>query len=113
MLAQINRIRKKNDFDEIFKKAKSFKHSLFIFKIIENDLGINRFGFVVSQKVSKNATVRNKVKRRLSEAVKNETQTTATGADMVFITLPRIATAQFSEIKRGVAETLSKFKINQ
>ena len=38
MLPKINRIKKKKDFEIIFKKGKSFKNNLFILKFIKNNL---------------------------------------------------------------------------
>ena len=67
MLPKINRIKKKKDFEAIFKNSKTTRTNFFIFKISKNKLDINRFGFVVSQKVSKRAVVRNKVRRRLAD----------------------------------------------
>ena len=74
MLPKINRIKKKKDFEIIFKKGASFRNNLFTLRFLKNSLGINRFGFVVSQKVSKKAVVRNKVRRRLTEAIERETE---------------------------------------
>lgn len=106
MFPKINRIKKKKDFETIFKKSKSFKNNLFIFKIMENNLGINRFGFVVSQKVSKKATVRNKVRRRLTETVKAEAKNIKNGIDLVLIALPGIEKKEFLEIKESVKNAL-------
>ncbi len=117
MLPAINRIKKKKDFEVIFKNSKSFKNNLFIFKIMKNNLGVDRFGFVVSQKISKRATIRNKVKRRLAEAVSFETKKTfaggkiKNGTDLVFITLSGIEKKDFSEIKEAVTVALAKSKL--
>lgn len=108
------RIKKKKDFEIIFKKGKSFKNNLFILKFINNDLGYNRFGFVVSQKVSKKATVRNKVRRRLVEVVKKEEkkinllEREITGRDLVVVALPSIDNKEFSEIKESLEAALIK-----
>lgn len=40
-------------------------------KLKQNESDISKFGFVVSKKVHKRAVVRNKIKRRLREAVYN------------------------------------------
>lgn len=112
MLPKINRIRKKKDFEIIFRNSKSFKSDLFIFRIIGNNLGLNRFGFVASQKISKKATVRNKVKRRLSEAIKVEIKNIKIGTDLVIIALPGIEKKEFFEIKESVHNALSKLKLN-
>jgi ribonuclease P protein component len=111
MLPQANRIKKKKDFETIFKNSKSFRSNFFVFKIKKNDLGLNRFGFVVSQKVSKNATVRNKVKRRLSEAAKIEIGNIKNGTDLVLIALSGIEKKDFSEIKEEIDNALAKLKL--
>ena len=111
MLPKINRVKKKKDFEEIFKNSKIFKSDLFIFRIAKNNLGVNRFGFVVSQKVSKNAVVRNKVKRRLSEAVKTGLIKIKNGTDLVIIALSGIEKKEFSEIKEAVKNALIKTEL--
>jgi ribonuclease P protein component len=104
MLPKINRIKKKKDFEEIFKKGKILRSNFFIFRLTKNDLGLNRFGFVVSQKVSKKATVRNKARRRLTEAIKAEAKNVKNGTDLVIIALPGIEKKEFSEIKKAVQD---------
>ena len=104
MLPKINRIKKKKDFEVIFKKAKSFKNNLFILKAIKNNLEVNRFGFVVSLKVSKKATVRNKIRRRMSEAVK--TENIKPGVDVVLVALPQTTKADFKAVKTGIIDIL-------
>jgi len=100
MLSKINRIKKKKDFEVIFKNGKSFKNSLFILKVAKNNLKISRFGFVVSLKVSKKATVRNKIRRRMSEAARAENM--KQGLDLVLVALPKTTSADFDAIKSNV-----------
>jgi ribonuclease P protein component len=111
MLEKINRIKKKKDFELIFKNSKSFKNNLFIFKIAKNSLQLNRFGFVVSQKVSKRATDRNKVKRRLSDLVRAKIGSIENGTDLVIIALPGIEKKEFSEIREAVDSSLIRAKL--
>jgi ribonuclease P protein component len=75
---------------------------------MKNDLGINRFGFVVSKKISPKATVRNKVRRRLTEAIKADATNIKIGIDSVIIALPGIEKKEFSEIKEAINNTLIK-----
>ena len=111
MLPKINRIKKKKDFEIVFKNSKSLKNNLFIFKIMKNNLGFNRFGFVVSQKVSKKATIRNKVRRRLTEVMKSQLKNIKNGTDLVLIALPGIDKKEFSEIKDAVNSALVKSRL--
>ena len=107
MLPKINRIKKKKDFDVIFKKGKSFKTSLLVLKIMKNHLAENRFGFVVSTKVSKNAVVRNKIRRRLSEITKDKIIPRNGAVDVVLIAYPGIDKKDFLEIKSSLEKILN------
>ena len=117
MFQKNNRIKKKKDFEIIFKKGRNFKNNLFILKFINNNLNQNRFGFVVSQKISKKATVRNKVRRRLVEIVKKEEKKLKSlekdfnGKDLIIIALSGIEEKNFSEVKENLESALIKIKI--
>ena len=108
MLPKENRIKKKKDFELIFKNSKSFKNNIIVFKIAKNKLGLNRFGFVVSQKVSKKAVLRNKIKRRLSEIFKTEINKIKIGTDLILIALPGIEKKPLLEIKESIVDILIK-----
>ncbi|OGZ19056.1 MAG: ribonuclease P protein component [Candidatus Nealsonbacteria bacterium RBG_13_38_11] len=108
MLPLKNRIRKKKDIEKIFKRGRTFKEASLILKTLKNNLGLSRFGFVVSQKISKKANVRNKIKRRLREIVRFNPLKTDT--DNLFIALPGIEKKDFTEIKKTVEKLLSKIK---
>lgn len=63
MLAKKNRIRKKKEFDRVFKKSKPVSSENLI---IRSSLGQNiKFGFIVSNKVDKRSSRRNAIKRQL------------------------------------------------
>jgi ribonuclease P protein component len=109
MLPLKNRIQKKKDIEMIFKKGRTFKEASLILKTMRNDLGTSRFGFIVSQKVSKKANIRNKIKRRLREIVRLHPLEINT--DNLFITLPGMEKNDFAETKRIAEKLLSKAKI--
>jgi ribonuclease P protein component len=108
MLPKINRIKKKKDFEIIFKKGASSKNSLLVLKILKNNFSESRFGFIVSQKVSKKATARNKVRRRLAEIISAEFKNIKDGLDIVLISLPGIEKKDFLEMKDALQKLLSK-----
>ena len=111
MLPKINRVKKKKDFEVIFKKGISFKNELFILKFIKNNLGQSRFAFIVSQKISKKATVRNKIRRRLADIIKSNAGRIKVGIDLILITFPGIEKKEFSEIKEKLNSSLIKAKL--
>lgn len=110
MLPKINRIKKKTDFDLIFKKGASFKSNPLILKVVKNGINNNRFGFIVSQKVSKKAAVRNKVRRRLSEIVQKNIVNFKRDLDIVFLALPGIEKKDYLETKELVEGLFKKAK---
>jgi ribonuclease P protein component len=110
MLPLKYRLTKKKDFENVFKKGKGFKQDLLFLKAAKNDLGENRFGFVVSTKISKKATERNKVKRRLREAVWQRIGELKKGTDAVFVALPGIEGKNYDEISLMVEKLLAKEK---
>ena len=71
MLPKTNRLTKKKDFENVFKKGKGIKGDFLILRFVGNKTKTCRFGIVVSKKISKKATVRNKIKRRIRAAIGN------------------------------------------
>ena len=111
MLSEINRLKKKKDFEKVFKKGKSFKEDFLILKIISNNLEVSRFGFIVSQKISKRASLRNKIKRRLRESVRLRLLKIKKGIDGVLITSPGLETKDFWEIEKSIDKLFKKAKL--
>ena len=67
-----NRLKKKKDFEGVFKKGKAVKGNFLFVRYLKNNLEFPRFAFVVSSRVSKKAVVRNRIRRALSEAARSE-----------------------------------------
>lgn len=107
MLPKENRIKKKKDFEAIFKKGKSFKNNFFILKVLNNNLTISRFAFVISQKVSKKAVERNKIRRRISSFLEANFQNIKIGFDFVFVVLPYAKDKSFVQIKEAINNIIS------
>lgn len=106
MLSKENRLRKRKDFDNIFKNGKA-KTGRFIFlKFLKNGLNVSRFGFIVSLKIAKKAVVRNKIKRRLRQVIKNNINKIKPGFDMVITAKPEIVNKNYQEIKNELENEL-------
>ncbi len=69
-------------FSQIHKDGSSAANRLLVIRVLANGMDQTRFGFVVSKRIG-NAVVRNKVKRRLREAVRSRPVTP--GWDAIFI----------------------------
>lgn len=112
MLPKINRLNKKKDFEDVFKKGKGYKEEFLVLKILKkNSFNPPRFGFIVSQKVSKRATVRNKIKRRLRALVGQRLLKFKKGINAIIITLPGIEKKNFQEMEEVLEKMFKKAKL--
>lgn len=127
MLSKTNRLLKKKDFNRVFKRGEGYgddflipsrekkqspaRDGLFFLKIFKNNFGINRFGIIVSQKVSKNATIRNKIKRQISEIIRLEMPKIKKGFDIILLTKPRVGKESFIGLKTKLEKVFEKAKL--
>jgi len=111
MLPAENRLKKRKDFEYVFKRGKGFEEEVLILKIVDNNLENPRFGFVVSQKVSKKAVVRNKIKRRLREIVRKRLPSIKKKVDGVLIARPGIERKTFVELEKIVENLFNEAKL--
>ena len=112
MLSKANRLRKEKDFEKLFKKGKSFRNGFLILKIVQNNLEESRFGFIVSQKVSKKAALRNKIKRRIRAVARQNIKKIRKGIDVALIALPGLEKKNFLETKEILNALLKNITTN-
>jgi ribonuclease P protein component len=62
------RLRRRADFDSVYKRGRIFNDPLLVLRTLPNNLPHNRYGFVTSKRLG-GAVVRNRVRRRLQEIV--------------------------------------------
>jgi len=111
MLAKKNRFDKKKNFRQVLKEGRNFKEKFLTLKVTQDKTGEIRFGFIVSQRVSKKATIRNKVKRKISELVRLRIKKIRKGIDAILIALPGIEKKEFLEIGEMIDNLFKKAKI--
>ena len=91
------RLRRRKDFDSVFRGGRAWSNSLLVLRSLASDLPHNRFGFVTSKRVG-NAVIRNRVRRRLREAVRP--LPLADRWDIVVSAKAPAAKADFQELRR-------------
>ena len=102
MLPKINRLTKDKEFNNTFKRGKSGFNKIIGVKAISNKLEYNRFGILISVKVSKKAVIRNKIKRQIREIINLQLDKMKQGYDCVIICLPAIIDKDYQEIEKSV-----------
>jgi ribonuclease P protein component len=111
MLAQANRLRKQKDIDAVFKSGRSSYNQILGFKARPNKLTQSRFTVIVSSKTVKKAVDRNRLKRRVREAVKQEWPYIKTGYDIAAVIRPAALEADYDEVKRAVKQNLLRLRL--
>lgn len=99
MLNAINRLTKKRDIQFVFKKGRWQDTPFLTVKFLAVQGTASRFCFSVSNKVSKLATRRNLIKRRLRHVVRELLPQIKSGYDVVVMAKPEIIKASYQEIK--------------
>ncbi len=98
MLPFANRLKKEKQIARARAGRRRGDRGLLVCRAAANDLGVARFCFVVSKKVSKKAVVRNKVKRRLRAAVAGLMDRILPGFDCVLAARPGLEIKTWQEI---------------
>ena len=111
MLPRKQRLQRNKDFDSVFRGGKSCYSDFFGLKIKKNDSNLNRFGIIISLKVSKKAVVRNKLKRQVREIISGESGLLKEGFDCVFIFFPLILEKNFQEVKILIKESFKRLNM--
>ena len=97
------RLRKSEEFATVLKKGKRQSNDLLVLGVQPNGLQINRYGFSVGKQLG-NAVTRNKIKRRLREAIRE--LPTEKGWDLVLIARKSASTTTYSELIVALEELL-------
>lgn len=111
MLPVDRRITQKSDFDKI--KAEGMiinSHSFSVSYIARDKSKPSRFGYIISTKISKQATIRNRAKRAIREGIRQQLAFIPNGFDCVFLAKPIIVKTYTDEILREVKEALRELK---
>lgn len=109
-MQQRHRLTESSRIGEIHRDGDSTANRLLVIRYLPNGLDRSRFCFVVSKKIG-NAVTRNKVKRRLREALSSSS--VKPGWDAVFIARNGVRRANYEEIKQAADNLLSRTNLSQ
>lgn len=113
MLPKTNRLAREKDFARLFKFGKFFKENFIALRLVQNNIKKNRATVVVSSKVFKKATQRNKAKRLIRQELhqffkgKNKIKS----YDAMFLIQKPFLKKDYPVIKEQVAQLLKMSKL--
>jgi len=109
MLARQYNLKGKDNFENVEKKGKIYQSESFGLAYLkrEDNKG-SKFGFVISKKVSGEATHRNRIKRAMAESVRFSLTDIKEGYDFVFLAKQISTKKSTDEIMKEVRNCLEK-----
>lgn len=100
-------LRKRSDFLRVQNHGKRFKDNAMLLLIDRGVETKTRVGYTISRKVG-NAVVRNRVRRRMREVIRNHRDVLNPGYDHVIIAFPRAARLTFANLQEELLCLLNK-----
>ncbi len=111
MLAQKYRLVKQSDFDLVFKNGKKAPSRLFFVRFASNSRENCRFGVVISNKISKKAVVRNRLKRQIREIIRLNLSKFIQNMDIIVNILKPALECDYSELDHEFTEIFQKYRL--
>jgi ribonuclease P protein component len=105
-------LRTPREFAALQQSSKSKVHPLLVARFAPNDLERTRFGFSTGRRLG-GAVTRNRVRRRLREAVRALSPRISPGWDVLIVARPSSATASFASLADGLERVLGAGQILQ
>ncbi len=108
MLSRDHTLKGAKNFEEVQKKGKVYQSETFGAAYLKReDKEASNFGFIVSNKVSPDAVNRNRIKRALSEAVRQSLKEIKKGYNIVFLVKQAATRKATDGLMREAKEALS------
>lgn len=104
------RLSDKARFRQVRQEGISHAHPLMVLCYLPNGLTVSRCGFTVSKRIG-NAVQRNRVRRRMSEAVRLMWELVEPGYDLVWIARSGVGRAEFAELQSACARLLRRARL--
>src|SRR3954453_396334 len=102
-MRRADRLRRPADFQRVRAVRRSWGHPLLVLYVAPNDGQVTRLGISVGKRGGK-AVGRNRVKRRVREAVRHRYADVRPGHDLVFIARAPAATAEWPALRDATDE---------
>ena len=112
MLAQKYRFHSRGGVRFVFQKGKTIRTPILSLVYLPNNRGYRRVAVVVSKKILKLAVGRNRIRRRVYEAIRLELENYQSPMDDIFVVYSKsISTMSFLELRRMVKDLMDRTQI--
>ncbi|MFA5134942.1 MAG: ribonuclease P protein component [Patescibacteria group bacterium] len=111
MLPRIHRLSSTEDWRRVHAAGSTVHGRGIVVKVLRSRNAATRFGFSISTKVSKRATVRNRIKRQLRVAAGKYVDSVRSGLDVVFIARTPLVGLSSENMEHEVVQVLKKARV--
>ena len=108
-ISRAQRLRRQRDFQALREHGASRAHPLLVMRAMPNTLPLSRFGFIVSKRAAPLSVTRNRVRRRLREAVR--ALPFLDGWDVLLIARRSTADAPFHALQDATASLARRLRV--
>ena len=108
-ISRAQRLRRQRDFQALREHGVSRAHPLLVMRTMPNELSHPRFGFIVSKRAAPLSVTRNRVRRRLREAVR--ALPFLDGWDVLLIARQSTADAPFHTLQEATASLAHRLRV--
>lgn len=112
MLPKEHRLQEERDFSRITRYGLSISLPFFNVKFYQKETGESRFGIVVSNKISKKATLRNTIKRRIREVLRKNKALYIPQTDTIIFAKTPIVNAPSTDIEKMTIEMFKRMSLS-
>ena len=105
-----NVLRRKEDFDRIYRKGKSVGDRYVVIFCMRTDLGFNRIAYLASKKVG-SSVKRNRARRPMRESVRISDAEIRQGYDLIIIARNTINGKKCADVKKSIEAALRRLKV--
>lgn len=109
-MRRVNRLRERNRFQQVRHEGRCWTEAYVVMCALPNGKAYSRFGFSVSKRIGK-AVVRNRVRRRLREAIRLRRTAIAPGWDVVFVARAPSAEATYHQLAQACERVLRRAQL--
>lgn len=110
-MKRAQRLRRPADFQRVRSQAlrpRGWSHPLLVLYAAPNELSATRIGITVGKRVAKSAVQRNRVRRRIREALRTRYAQLQPSRDLVFIARPAALEASWPELQDAIHTVVAR-----
>ena len=109
-MRRAQRLRQRRDFGAVYRRGRPYRGDLLVLRALRTDRPLSRFGFAAGRAIG-NAVVRNRLKRRLREAVRS--LPVAPGWDVVLNARRGAAEGGYQRLRAELRDLLARTRVLQ